>query len=69
LIQLLSFSNKIDQFILFWIFAFIISFTHQFIMKLVKPTYFMLFLFIDVVALLDLNLISNYKIFFLVLFT
>lgn len=65
--QFFSFPNHIDEFIFKRIFRVIIGFRHKLIMQLIKPSDFMLLLFINVMSLPDLNLIGNNEIFLFIL--
>ena len=58
---------EIDQFVLVWVFTLVIGFAHKFIVQFVQSAHLMLLLLVDVVALLDLHLISNHKVFLIVL--
>ncbi len=67
MLQLLCLSDQVDEFILVWIFAFVVGLAHEFVVELVESTYLMLFLFVDIVALLDLYFISDDQVLFVVL--
>lgn len=50
------------------ILSFIIGLGHKLIMKFIQSTDFMLLLFVDIMSLPDLDFVSDYQIFFLILF-
>lgn len=59
-LQLLTLSDKIDQLVFLWIFALIIRFAHKLIMQFIESPHFVLFLFVDIMSLLDLYLIGDH---------
>lgn len=68
LLEFFGLPDKIDMLILQRILSFIIGLGHKLIMKFIQSTDFMLLLFVDIMSLPDLDFVSDYQIFFLILF-
>lgn len=67
LLQLFTLTQQVHEFVLLWVFALVIGLAHQLIVQLVESSDLVLFLFIDVVALLDLHLVCDDQVLLIVL--
>jgi hypothetical protein len=66
--EFLCLSDEVDVFVFEGIFSFVVSFGHKFVMEFVESAHFVLFFFVDVMSLSDLDFVSDDQVFFLVLF-
>jgi hypothetical protein len=69
LLKFFAFSEEIHELVLVWVLPFIVGFTCQLVVELVQPADLMLLFLVDIVPLLNLDLIGNYQIFLIVLFS